>query len=106
MSEVELPSGGSRTLQVQERPTHPTLLSALGARRAARQEWDGRARRLRLSVSAAPGTPVRFTIYSDAPVKAVTNDRGQAVAFTWSPDTRLAHVSVAHEEGDRIDVSF
>ncbi|TMB54705.1 MAG: hypothetical protein E6J47_07770 [Chloroflexi bacterium] len=104
--EVELPSGGSRTLQFQERPTHPTLLSALGGRREARQEWDGRARRLRLSVSAAPGTPVRYTLYSEAPVKAVTNDRGQAVAFTWSPETRLAHVSVAHEEGDRIDVSF
>ena len=72
----------------------------------ALRQFDEAARRLRLSVSAAPGTPVRYTLYSEAPVKAVTNDRGQAVAFTWSRDTRLAHLTVLHEEGYRIDISF
>lgn len=104
--EVELPPRGFRTLLIKERPAHPALLFALGVRAVPDQRWDDQAKKLRFSAVAAPGTPLRFTIYSTAPVKAVTHGRGQVLPFTGSPDARLTHLSVTHEEGDRFEVSF
>jgi hypothetical protein len=103
---VELPPRGFRTLQIKERPTHPALLFALGVRGVPEQQWDDRENRLRFSAAAAPGTPLRYTIYSAVPVKAVRHGRGQALSFTASPDARLTHLSVTHEEGGRFEVSF
>jgi hypothetical protein len=57
-------------LQIKSRPAHPALLFALGVRGVPEQQWDDYAKRLRFSAAAAPGMPLRYTIYSTLPVKA------------------------------------
>jgi hypothetical protein len=104
--EVELPPRGFRTLQIKARPAHPVLLFALGVRGVPEQQWDDHEKTLRFSAAAAPGAPLRYTIYSPVPVKAVRHGRGQALPFTSSSDARLTHLSVTHEEGDRFEVLF
>jgi hypothetical protein len=104
--EVELPPRGFRTVQIKARPAHPALLFALGVRGVPEQQWDDQEKTLRFSATAAPGTPLRYSIYSPVPVKAVRHGRGQALPFTGSSDARLTHLSVTHEEGDRFEVSF
>ena len=98
---VDLDGWGHRNLAFVKEPPHPQVLFALGAEKLESEKWDARLRRLSFSFSAPAGAPLQVTLYSTLPVRKITNQNGQPVAFKWSRDTGLARFDVTHEAGSR-----
>jgi hypothetical protein len=103
---IELGGGAYRHVLLAQKPAGPRLLYVLGPRSPAAQSFDQGAQRMQLSVEAAEGARIRFAVYSPAPVKTVTNGRGESVPFEWSPETKLARFEVRHVPGERLEVRF
>ena len=95
-----------RTFLLAERPANPRLLFALGASGTASEQWDRAARRLTFGVPAAPGTPLKYTLWAPSAVKAITGAEGRQVPFRWSAQTRLAHFEAVHRQGETFRAQF
>ncbi len=103
---VEIAPGGYRHMILMESPERPYLLAALGARRPLPQQWDGQARRLRVSAEGVEGARIRYAVYSAERPKELVGARGARVPFEWAAETHLVRFETSHSPAEVFELRF